>query len=118
MHHMSMQQKFRVGIIGVTGMVGQNYLRLLENHPWFDVTYLGASQRSAGKTYQNVVEGRWQMETPMPVKVREMKIHNALEIPTPGKECDLVFSAISLGKNEIRALENGNEGRPSKYQSE
>lgn len=103
---MSIQQKIKVGIIGATGMVGQNYLRLLENHPWFDVTYLGASQRSAEKTYQEAVEGRWQMESPIPVSVREKKIHYALEIPTPGKECDLIFSAISLGKKEIRALEN------------
>lgn len=103
---MSIHQKMRVGIIGATGMVGQNYLRLLENHPWFDVTYIGASQRSAGKTYEEAVQGRWQMESPVPMKIRSMKIKNALEIPTPGKECDLVFSAISLGKDEIRNLEN------------
>ncbi len=103
---MSAKQKIKAGIIGATGMVGQNYLRLLENHPWFDVTYLGASERSAGKAYREAVAGKWQMESPIPANALNMKVHNALEIPAPGKECDFIFSAVSLGKNEIRALEN------------
>lgn len=100
-----MKNELRVGIIGATGMVGQNYLRLLEGHPWFTVTYLAASSRSAGKRYGEAVAGRWLMETPVPAGVSDLPVHDAFELPTPGKECDLVFSAIALDKQSTREIE-------------
>ena len=61
-----MNEKLRVGILGATGMVGQRFISLLENHPWFEVTTVAASPRSAGKTYEEAIGGRWKMDTPMP----------------------------------------------------
>ncbi len=100
------RKKIRVGILGATGMVGQNYLRLLANHPWFEVTYLAASERSAGKRYAEAVAGRWQMETPVPGPFGDMPVHDARAIPRPGSDCDMLFSAIALDKAATRALED------------
>ena len=67
-----MDQKLRVGILGATGMVGQRFISLLENHPWFEVVTVAASPRSAGKTYEEAVGGRWKMDTPMPEAVKNL----------------------------------------------
>ncbi|MBQ3561987.1 MAG: aspartate-semialdehyde dehydrogenase, partial [Clostridia bacterium] len=72
-------KKYKVGIIGATGMVGQRFALLLENHPWFDVTLLAASPRSKGKTYAEAVEGRWAMKSPVPEKMKDMVIYSATE---------------------------------------
>lgn len=75
-----MSEKLRVGILGATGMVGQRFISLLENHPWFEVTTLAASPRSAGKTYEEAVGGRWKMDTPMPEAVKSMIVKNVNEV--------------------------------------
>ena len=74
-----MKDQYKVGIIGATGMVGQRFATLLENHPWFEVTVLAASARSAGKTYKEAVGSRWAMDTPMPASMADMVIRNAAE---------------------------------------
>ena len=71
-----MEQKLRVGILGATGMVGQRFISLLENHPWFEVVTLAASPRSAGKTYEEAVGGRWKMDTPMPEAVKKLRYYD------------------------------------------
>ena len=73
-------KKYKVGIIGATGMVGQRFATLLENHPWFEVTALAASSRSAGKTYKECVEGRWAMKTPLPASMADMVVMDASEV--------------------------------------
>lgn len=97
--------KTRVGVIGATGMVGQNYVRLLENHPWFEVTYVAASPRSAGKKYSEAVAGRWQMRTDIPEAVRDLVVGDANQVALAVGQCEVVFSALDLGKDEIKALE-------------
>ena len=100
-----MSNKLRVGIIGATGMVGQRFALLLENHPWFEVTVLAASKRSAGQTYEEAVEGRWKMEAPLPEKYKKMVIKDAYEVDEISKEVDFVFCAISLDKAKTKLLE-------------
>ena len=98
-------KKFKVGIIGATGMVGQRFALILDKHPWFDVVALAASARSAGKTYAEAVEGRWKMETPIPAAVRDLKIVGVDEVDKIASEVDFVFSALAMSKDEIRELE-------------
>lgn len=99
-------KKYNVGIIGATGMVGQRFATLLENHPWFEVKVLAASGRSAGKTYKEAVGNRWAMKTAMPEKFSDMIIMNAEEdIETIAKSVDFVFCAVNMKKDEIKALE-------------
>ena len=99
-------KQYRVGIIGATGMVGQRFASLLENHPWFTVTALAASSRSAGKTYQEAVGNRWAMATPIPAAMKDMII---LDAQKDGDKVtalvDFVFCAVDMKKDEIRALE-------------
>ncbi len=97
--------KIAVGVIGATGMVGQNYIRLLDGHPWFEVTYVAASPGSAGKTYEEAVAGRWLMPTPIPKSVRTLTVHNANESAEAKNRCRLVFSAVSLEKSAVVRLE-------------
>ena len=97
--------KKRVGIVGATGMVGQRFLTLLENHPFFDVTALAASERSAGKTYLEAVENRWKMNTPIPEAYKNMIIIDAQKIDEIAPLVDFVFCAVDMKKDEIRALE-------------
>jgi aspartate-semialdehyde dehydrogenase len=87
-------RKLRVGVLGATGMVGQNYIRLLDNHPWFEVTYLVASEKSAGKKFSEAVAGRWHMPTDIPKGVKELMVHNLDDFASAKKECDFVFSAL------------------------
>ena len=103
---MNMEKKLRVGILGATGMVGQRFISLLENHPWFEVTTVAASPRSAGKTYEEAVGGRWKMQTPMPECVKKMVVMNVNEIEKVASEVDFVFSAVDMTKEEIRAIED------------
>ena len=99
-------KKFNVGIIGATGMVGQRFATLLENHPWFDVKVLAASPRTAGKTYKEAVEKRWAMSTPIPEKMADLVIMNATEdVEKIASMVDFVFCAVDMNKDEIKALE-------------
>lgn len=100
-----MSEKLRVGILGATGMVGQRFISLLENHPWFEVKTVAASPRSAGKTYEEAVGGRWKMDTPMPEAVKHMVVKNVNEVEAVASEVDFVFSAVDMSKDEIKKIE-------------
>lgn len=100
-----MSEKLKVGILGGTGMVGQRFISLLENHPWFEVTTIAASPRSAGKTYEEAVGGRWKMTTPMPEAVKKIAVMNVNEVEEVAAKVDFVFSAVDMTKEEIRAIE-------------
>ena len=100
-----MSEKLRVGILGGTGMVGQRFISLLENHPWFEVTTIAASPRSAGQRYEDAVGGRWKMDTPMPNAVKDIIVKNVNEVEEVAKEVDFVFSAVDMSKDEIKAIE-------------
>jgi len=97
---------YNVGIIGATGMVGQRFALLLADHPWFKVTALAASGRSAGKTYEEAVGGRWAMTAPIPENLKDMVIYDAVaDMKTVADKVDFVFCAVDMKKDEIRALE-------------
>ena len=100
-----MSEKLKVGILGGTGMVGQRFISLLENHPWFEVTTIAASPRSAGRTYEEAVGGRWKMTTPMPEAVKNIVVMNVNEVEKVSSNVDFVFSAVDMTKDEIRAIE-------------
>jgi aspartate-semialdehyde dehydrogenase len=100
-----MSKVLRAGVIGATGMVGQRFLTLLDGHPYFKVTALAASPRTAGKAYKDAVEGRWKMKAPIPESVADMVIVDASDIDTMKEKCDFVFCAVDMKKDEIRALE-------------
>ncbi len=100
-----MSEKLKVGILGATGMVGQRFISLLENHPWFQVVTVAASPRSAGKTYQEAVGGRWKMDTPMPEAVKNLIVMNVNEVEKVASTVDFVFSAVDMTKEEIKAIE-------------
>ena len=91
MRRMKMDQKLRVGILGATGMVGQRFISLLENHPWFEVVTVAASPRSAGKTYEEAVGGRWKMTTPMPESVKKLVVMNVNEVEKVAESVDFCF---------------------------
>ncbi len=97
--------KFRVGILGATGMVGQRFATILANHPWFEVTTVAASQRSAGTTYANAVAGRWAMKTPVPEAIGQLIVLDAANVEQVSANVDFVFCAVDMKKDEIRALE-------------
>lgn len=98
-------KKFKVGIVGATGMVGQRFISLLVGHPWFDIALLSASARSAGKTYGEAVEGRWAMGTPLPEGIAKMTVWDAADIEKAASSVDFVFCAISLDKALTKQLE-------------
>ena len=100
-----MSEKLKVGILGGTGMVGQRFISLLENHPWFEVTTIAASPRSAGKTYKEAVGERWKMDTPMPEAVKDIVVKNVNEVEQVAAEVDFVFSAVDMTKEEIKQIE-------------
>ncbi|MCP4134431.1 MAG: aspartate-semialdehyde dehydrogenase [bacterium] len=100
-----MKNKIKVGVIGATGMVGQNYIRLLDGHPWFDLCYVAASPRSAGKTYKEAVAGRWLMDGPVPEQVADRIVQDAGDVGLAAEHCAAVFSAVSLEKEAVRELE-------------
>lgn len=98
-------EKYRVGIIGATGMVGQRFVTLLANHPWFEVKVLAASASSAGKTYREAVENRWAFEWPIPEKIADMTVQDAAEVEKISAQVDFAFCAVNLDKASTRALE-------------
>ena len=100
-----MSEKLKVGILGGTGMVGQRFISLLENHPWFEVVTIAASPRSAGKRYEDAVGDRWKMDTPMPDAVKDIVVMNVNEVEKVAAGVDFVFSAVDMTKDEIRAIE-------------
>lgn len=100
-----MAGKIAVGVLGATGMVGQRYIKLLENHPWFEVTYVAASPRSAGKPYREAVENRWLIGADIPVAVAGLTVQDANDPARAAGNCAFVFSALEMGKDAIKALE-------------
>ncbi len=98
--------KFKVGVIGATGMVGQRFVSLMEGHPWFDLTVVAASPRSAGKTYEEAIGTRWALDNPMPEAAKKMIVKDAqADIAEIAQSVDFVFSAVDMKKDEIQALE-------------
>ena len=102
---MEMKKKLRVGVLGATGMVGQRFISLLAEHPWYEVVTVAASPRSAGKTYEEAVGDRWKMQTPMPENVKKLVGMNVNEVEKVAAGVDFVFSAVDMTKEEIRAIE-------------
>lgn len=100
-----MEKKLRAGIIGATGMVGQRFITLLENHPFFELSVLAASARSAGKSYEEAVGSRWKMTTPMPDSVKKMNVYDAADVNLVSSLCDFTFCAVDMKKDEIKAME-------------
>ncbi len=100
-----MREKWKVAVLGGTGMVGQRFVSLLEEHPWFEVTVIAASPRSAGRRYEDAVGGRWKMTTPMPETVKDLVVRNINEVEKVSADVDFVFSAVDMSKDEIRAIE-------------
>lgn len=99
-------EKIRIGIIGATGIVGQNYISLLENHPWFEVSYVAASKDSAGKTYGEAVKGKWKMERDVPKGIEGLVVGDANEPGSACCNCDFIFSALEIEKDKTKTLEN------------
>ena len=102
---MELQKKLRVGVLGATGMVGQRFISILADHPWYEVVTVAASPRSAGKTYEEAVGDRWKMSTPMPEAVKNLIVMNVNEVEKVASTVDFVFSAVDMKKDEIRAIE-------------
>lgn len=100
-----MMEKLRVGILGGTGMVGQRFIQILENHPWFEVARIAASPRSAGKTYEEAVDGRWKLDEPVPENVKNIRIQDINDIHGVADDVDFILSAVNMSKDEIRAIE-------------
>lgn len=100
------QHRLQVGILGATGMVGQRFVTLLDNHPWFTVTVVAASAASAGKTYAQAVEGRWALSASIPESVKNLKVHDASQVAEIARQVDFVFCAVDMTKEEILALED------------
>ncbi|MCI2046694.1 MAG: aspartate-semialdehyde dehydrogenase [Faecalibacterium sp.] len=100
-----MKQQYKVGVVGATGMVGQRFVTLLAQHPWFKLTVLAASARSAGKTYEEAVGPRWAMTAPMPEEAKSMIVQDAAEVEKIAAQVDFIFCAVNMKKDEIKALE-------------
>ncbi len=101
---MKMKQ-YKVGIVGATGMVGQRFVTLMQNHPWFKLEVVAASPRSAGKTYEEAVGSKWAMKTAMPEDVKKMIVMDASKVEEVASKVDFIFCAVNMKKDEIRALE-------------
>ncbi len=101
----NMDRKIKVGILGATGMVGQRFVTLLADHPWFEIAALAASARSAGKTYEEAVGGRWKMQTPMPDSVKGITVEDVADVDRVSGMVDMCFSAVDMSKEEIKAIE-------------
>jgi aspartate-semialdehyde dehydrogenase len=100
-----MQKRLKVGVLGATGMVGQRFVSLLENHPWYEVTLVAASASSAGKTYAEAVKGRWALKARVPAKTAALTVRNASDVAAIAAEVDLVFCAVDMSKEETAKLE-------------
>ena len=102
---MEMKEKLKVGVLGATGMVGQRFVSLLADHPWYEVVTVAASPRSAGKTYEEAVGDRWKLDNPMPENVKKLVVKDLHNIEDVVADVDFVFSAVDMTKDEIRAIE-------------
>jgi aspartate-semialdehyde dehydrogenase len=100
-----MADRLKAGIIGATGMVGQRFALLLAEHPWFEVTTVAASKRSAGKTYREAVDGRWVMGDPVPERLAGLEVLEGSEVNKVAGNVDLVFCAVDMPKEQVHALE-------------
>ncbi len=100
-----MKTKLKVGILGGTGMVGQRFIDLLADHPWYEVTTIAASPRSAGQTYEEAVGGRWKMDAPIPEGVKNIRVMDVGDVENVAKDVDFVFSAVDMTKDEIKKIE-------------
>lgn len=100
-----MNEKLQVAILGGTGMVGQRFIALLNDHPWFNVKTIAASPRSAGKTYEEALNGRWKLEVPMPDAVKDIVVKDVSNVEEVASDVDFCFSAVDMSKDEIRAIE-------------
>ncbi|GBF75087.1 aspartate-semialdehyde dehydrogenase [Paenibacillus sp. 598K] len=100
-----MTAKLKAGIVGGTGMVGQRFIQLLDGHPWFEVTAIAASRNSAGKTYEESVQGRWKLDTPIPDAVKGIVVQDASEVEAVASGVDFILCAVDMKKDEIKALE-------------
>ncbi len=98
-------KKLRVGILGATGFVGQRFVTILENHPYFTVTVLAASERSANKTYYEAVKDKWKIKEKMPLYAKDMIVYDVFDIENIKKQVDIVFCALSMDKQTIKKLE-------------
>ena len=99
-------KKFNIGILGATGIVGQNYIKLLQNHPWFQIIDVAASPTSAYKTYREAVKHKWQMPISIPHDLQDLIVRDVQDFNSLSKNIDLVFSAINLpNKDDIKKLE-------------
>ena len=100
-----MSEKLKVAVLGATGMVGQRFISILSDHPWFEVTTVAASPRSAGKTYEESVGDRWKMDDPMPETVKNLVIKDVTDVKGVASDVDFVLSAVNMSKDEIKAIE-------------
>lgn len=100
-----MKFKYKVGIVGATGMVGQRFITLLAQHPWFEISVLAASAKSAGMPYEKAVGSRWTMTTPIPENIKNMVVHNAMDVASVAAQVDFVFCAINMDKKQTQQLE-------------
>ncbi|WP_026506707.1 aspartate-semialdehyde dehydrogenase [Butyrivibrio sp. MC2013] len=100
-----MSNKLKVAVLGATGMVGQRFISILANHPWFEVATVAASPRSAGKTYEESVGDRWKMDDPMPEAVKNLVIKDVTDVKTVASDVDFILSAVNMSKDEIKAIE-------------
>ena len=98
-------EKYKVGVLGATGMVGQRFIQILDAHPWFETAEIAASPRSAGKTYEEALGGRWRMEVPMPARIAGMRVHDINEVESIAENVDFVLCAVNMPKEEIRSIE-------------
>lgn len=98
-------EKIKVGILGATGMVGQTYITLLCDHPWFEIAYLAASPRSAGMLYEEAVRGRWHQQMPIPNEIKSLKVYDAGNVEDAVGKCSVMFSSIDLDKKAVSELE-------------
>ena len=99
------QKKLKVGVLGATGMVGQRFLALLENHPWYEVTLVAASANSAGQKYADAVKGRWALKSPIPAAFAGLTVKNASDVKDISGQVDFVFCAVDMSKEETAKLE-------------
>ena len=100
-----MQKKLSVGVLGATGMVGQRFIQILHNHPWFDVKVIAASPNSKGKTYAEAMTGRWLLDEPIPENVKGLVLRDVNDVKSVADDVDFVFSAVNLTKDEIKKIE-------------
>src|SRR5665647_3875839 len=100
-----MANKLKVGIVGATGMVGQRFVSLLENHPWFEVTVVAASPGASGKTYEAAVSGRWTLPGAVPAATARLTVVDAADVAKVAGQCDFVFCAVDLDKAATAKLE-------------